>query len=244
MKSVVLFASILLFGAKIFSQVSAPSIEAAFQNYLRVEGGSNLYRGSSLPTFLIKEDTRGNRYLFEKWVNGSVTGSDGVVYNFSKFSYNYDKVDGKLFMLMDSTTVMELSSKDIAGFTLKEEDREYHFERLKNSTDLNFYQPVYKDEKGFSLYKLLVTKLVKANYQTNGMIESGNKYDEYVDSEQYFIFSSKGELMKIEFKKKSIEKVLENESSKVEAFFNDHKNDKVDETFVTSLLQSLNSKSL
>ena len=84
---------------------------------------------------------------------------------------------------------------------------------------------------------------MQADYQTNGITETGNKYDEYVDEWQYFILSSKGELMKIELKKKSIEKVLENESSKVESFFNDHKRDKVDEAFVKSLLQSLNSKS-
>ena len=243
MKQTVLIASLLFFGCKLFSQVSAPSVETAFQNYLRAESGS-VYTGSALPTFLVKEDTKGNRYLFEKWVSGSVTGTDGVVYNSSKFSFNYDKVGKKLFMLIDSSnTVMELSSKDIAGFSLKEDDQEYHFERMKNSTDLNFYQPIYKDEKGFSLYKLLLTKYVKADYQTNGITESGNKYDEYVDDEQYFILSSKGELIKIEFKKRSLEKVLENESSKVEIFFNDHKKDKVDEAFVKSLLQTLNSKS-
>jgi hypothetical protein len=137
---------------------------------------------------------------------------------------------------------MELSSKEIAGFSLKDDTTEYHFERLKNSTDLNFYQPVYKDEKGYSLYKLLSTKLVQADYQTNGITETGNKYDEFVDEQQYFILSSKGELMKIEFKKKSIEKILENEAAKVEAFFNDHKRDKIDETLVTALLKSINSK--
>lgn len=243
MKQTVLIASLLFFGFNIFSQVSAPSVETAFQNYIRA-GSGNVTNGGELPIFLIKEDTKGNRYLFEKWVSGSVTGTDGVVYNSSKFSFNYDKVGKKLFMLIDSSnTVMELSSKDIAGFSLKEDNQEYNFERLKNSTDLNFYQPVYKDEKGFSLYKLLLTKFVKADYQTNGITESGNKYDEYVNDEQYFILSAKGELIKIELKKKSIEKVLENESSRVEAFFNDHKKDKVDETFVKSLLQSINSKS-
>lgn len=240
MKQVVLIASVLFWGFKVFSQVSAPSVETSFQNYIR-GGGENM---NEMPSFLIKEDTKGNRYLFEKWVSGAVTGTDGVVYNSSKFSFNYDKVGKKLFMQMDSSkTVMELSSKDIAGFSLKEDDKEYHFERLKNSIDLNFYQPVYKEEKGFSLYKLLATKFVKADYQTNGITESGNKFDEYVDEEQYFILSPKGELIKIEFKKKSIEKALENESSKVDAFFSDHKKDKVDEEFVKGLLQSLNAKS-
>ncbi len=145
-------------------------------------------------------------------------------------------------MLSDSTTAIELSSGDIAGFTLKDDSSEYHFERLRNSTDLNFYQPVYKNEKGYSLYKLLFTKLKKADYQTNGIIESGNKYDEYVDENKYFILSPKKELMKIDFKKKSIEEKLENESLKVESFFTEHKKEKLNEEFVKNLLQFLNSK--
>ncbi|MFL5742537.1 MAG: hypothetical protein ACJ75B_20100 [Flavisolibacter sp.] len=224
-----------------YSQVSAPSIETSFQNYLRSSSGS-INTGSVLPTFLVKENTRGNRYFSETWLEGSVTGVNGVVYNSPKFKYNYDKISRKLFMLLDSSTVVELSSGDIAGFELKTDGGILVFERLKNSTDLNFYQPVYKDEKGYSLYKLLTTKFNRADYQSNGIIESGNKYDEYVDTKEYFILSSKGELTKIIFKKKAIEKALENESSKVEAFFSSHKSDAIDESFVKNLLESLNPK--
>jgi len=241
MRITVLFASFLFVGTSIFSQVSAPSLETAFQNYLRAESG-HVYTGSSLPVFLIKQDTKGNRYLYENWVHGSVLGVDGIVYNSSKLLFNYDKVGQKLFMLSDSTTAIELSSGDIAGFTLKDDSSEYHFERLRNSTDLNFYQPVYKNEKGYSLYKLLFTKLKKADYQTNGIIKSGNKYDEYVDENKYFILPPKKELMKIDFKKKSIEEKLENESLKVESFFTEHKKEKLNEEFVKNLLQFLNSK--
>jgi hypothetical protein len=241
MRKTILFASAIFIGNTVFAQVSAPSVETDFQNYIRAESG-HVNSGSSFPTFHLKEDTKGSRYLFEKWVDGSVTGTDGVLYKSSKFLFNYDKVGRKLFMWIDSTTIMELSSKEIAGFSLKEDTTQYYFERLKNSTDLNFYQPVYKDEKGYSLYKLLSTKLVQADYQTNGITETGNKYDEFVDEEKYFLLSSKGEMARIEFKKKSIEKVLESESSKVDAFFKDHKGDNIDETFVTALLKSINSK--
>lgn len=239
MKFAILFASILFIQINIFAQVSAPSVETAFQNYLRAESGS-VNTGSFLPVFLIKENTKGNRYLFDKWVKGYVVGTDGVVYNSSNMLLNYDKMSERLFLFMDSSKVIELSSGDIAGFTLGNNDSNFHFERLKNSTDLNFYQPVYKNDKGYSLYKLLRTKLKKADYQTNGIIESGNKYDEYIDEEEYYIMSPKQELLKINFKKKSIEKVLVNDSSKVQLFFSKHKREKLDETFVKNLLQFLN----
>jgi hypothetical protein len=221
------------------TQVSPTSIESSFQNYIRSSSG-NVNTGSVLPSFLIKQDTKGNRYLYESWVDGSVTGVNGVVYNSPKYRYNYDKINKKLFMLLDTTTIVELSSEDIAGFNLKTDGQVLVFERIKNSTDLNFYQAVYKNDKGYSLYKLLTTKFKKADYQTNGIIESGNKYDEYIDEQVYFILSPKGELIKISFKKKNIEKVLETESSKVNTFFNQHKNEVVDENLVKELLRYLN----
>jgi len=241
MRTIVLFALILFTRNIISAQVSGPSVETAFQNYLQAQSG-NVYTGSGLPSFMIKEDTKGNKYLFEKWVGGSVLGTNGVVYDSPKLLFNYNKMTQKLFMLLDSNRVMELSSKEIAGFTLKDGSGEYHFERLKNSTDLNFYQPAYKEEKGYSLYKLLTTKFKKADYQTNGIIESGNKFDEFVDEETYFILTPKQELVKIDFRKKSIEKVLESESEKVKSYFSQHKDQDLNEEFVKGLLQSLNSK--
>jgi len=224
------------------TQVSGASVETSFQNYIRSSSGS-VNTGTVLPNFLIKQDTKGNRYLYENWVEGSVTGVNGVVYNPPKYRYNYDKINRKLFMLLDTTTIVELSSEDIAGFSLKTNGQVMVFERLKNSTDLNFYQAVYKNDKGYSLYKLLTTKFKKADFQTNGIIESGNKFDEYIDDQAYFILSPKQELIKISFKKKNIEKVLDNESSKVDTFFSQHKNEVLDENFVKELLRYLNANS-
>ena len=240
MKLIAFSVLILLASSNIFSQVSPPSIETAFKNYLQAESG-HVYTGSGLPVFLIKEDTKGNRYLYEKWVRGSVVGVDGVVYNSSKYLFNYDKVAQKLLMLLDSNKMLTLNSGDISGFTLQDDTSQYHFERIKNSTDLDFYQPLYKDEKGYSFYKLLKTKFMKADYQSNGIVESGRKYDEYVDEEQFFILSAKQELSRIDFKKKSLEKVFDQEASKLQSFFDQHKGEKINEEFVSSLVQFINT---
>lgn len=240
LKLTVLLAAALLAKTSLFAQVTTSGIETSFQSYLQSNQG-NINSGGLLPSFLIKENTRGNRYLFERWVSGTVLGTDGVTYKPGNAVFNYDKIAQKLFMLVDGKTVMELSSGSIAGFRLTSNDTSFSFERLKNSTDLNFYQPIYKTGKGYSLYKLLQTKYKQANYQTNGIIQSGNKYDEYVDETQYFILSPKQELIKIDFKKKSLERALTNDGSKLETFFSTHKKDKVDEEFVKNLLQFLAS---
>lgn len=90
-KIIVSLTALVIFNSGVFSQVSAPSIQTAFQNFLNAESG-RLYTGSSLPVFLIKENTKGNRYLFDQWVNGSVTNTQGEVYKGSNALFNYDKL--------------------------------------------------------------------------------------------------------------------------------------------------------
>ncbi|HEU0064484.1 MAG TPA: hypothetical protein VFQ58_05615 [Flavisolibacter sp.] len=240
LKVTFLFSAALQFSIASVAQETAQSLEGAFKNYLQAESG-RVYSGSSIPVFKAKEETKGSRYLFGEWVNGSVLGTDGTLYNNPKVQYNYDKIGQKLFMLLDSNKVIELNSGDISGFTLTGNDSTFHFERIQNTTDLNFYEPVYKKEKGYSFYKLMVTKFKRADYQTNGIIESGNKFDEYADEKQYFIVTPKMELLKINLKKKSIEKVMEAESSKVNQYFSEHK-ESVNELFVVNLLQYLNNQ--
>lgn len=238
-KIIVLVIITLFTKSVVFSQVSAPALETTFHDYLRAESGRN-YTGSALPVFLVKEGVKGSPYLFDKWVNGIVIGVDGMVYNTANLRFNFDKINEKLLVLLDSVRVIVLNSGDISAFRLSDNETKFSFERLKNLTDLNFYQPVYKNERGYSFYKIVTTKLKPADYHTNGIIESGSKYDVYIDETQYFIVTSKQELLKITLKKKSIQKVLENESAKVASFYSQHKGNKIDENFVKSLLEYVN----
>ncbi|HWJ92085.1 MAG TPA: hypothetical protein VNR87_13285 [Flavisolibacter sp.] len=222
-------------------QVSAPSIQTSFQNFISTESG-NVYRGSSLPVFMIKENTKGNRYLFEKWVKGSVTNDQNVRFLDPNVLYNYDKVGRKLLVLLDSSTVVEINSSDVSKFTVSDDERTYTFQRLQNSTDLNYYEPVVENEKGYSLFKLLITKFKAADYQTNGLIQSGNKYDEYVDTEDFYLLTPKKEMIKLVLKEKSIKSVL-NGDPKVESFFSAHKKGKIDENLLKQLVDALNAGS-
>jgi hypothetical protein len=234
---VVLF---LLNGSPSYAQqVSAPSIQTSFQNFISSESG-NVYTGSSLPVFLIRENTKGNRYLFEKWVKGSVTNAENVKFVDPNVRYNYDKVARKLLVLLDSSSIVEINSSDVLNFTIADDSETYTFERLRNSTDLNYYEPIEKNEKGYSLYKLLFTKFKLADYQTNGLIQSGNKYDEYVDTEEFFVLTPKKEMIKLTMKEKSIKAAL-NDDPKVDSFFSSHKKAKINESLLKELVESLNA---
>ncbi|MGE5519321.1 MAG: hypothetical protein ACM3VS_05275 [Candidatus Dadabacteria bacterium] len=242
---ILIFASVLTFAFTSASaqQVNASSVETSFKNFLSA-GSSRISSGGALPVFLVKENTKGNRYLFDKWVNGWVVGTQNVTYKAPNTQFNYDKMTEKLLVLVDGTTVIELNTADILSFTIGEGESQHTFVRLKNSTDEHFYEQVTSNNKGYALYKQLITKLKKADYETNGIFESGNKFDEYKDEYQYFVVTPKQELLKITaFKEKVIKNALGNEAKKVDTFISSHKGQKIDEQYVKGLIEYVNSES-
>jgi hypothetical protein len=82
---------------------------------------------------------------------------------------------------------------------------------------------------------------VRSNYISNGLVESGNNYDEYVDKQTYYWVDQKNEKAGIfELKKKSIKEAFASEAAKVDAYFSLHKHEDVDDNFVKKLIIYLN----
>jgi hypothetical protein len=94
---------------------------------------------------------------------------------------------------------------------------------------------------GYGLYKLTKTHFKKADYHTDGMIESGNNYDEYVDESEYYLVMPGGkDVKKVELKKKSIREALAEVRQKTDDFFGFHRGDDINENFLIGLVSSLN----
>jgi hypothetical protein len=94
--------------------------------------------------------------------------------------------------------------------------------------------------KKYTLYKSINTKFVKADFVSNGLIQSGNKYDEYADSYDYYIVYGNGIYKKIELKEKAVKQVLIEDKEKVKNFFVQHSGDKLDELLLSELIIFLN----
>ncbi len=188
-----------------------------------------------LPSALKKKQS-----VFDKWVNGSVITIDGKIFSGDNYLFNYDKLSGNL-LLTDKQQTVEIYSDQMKSFSLKDGDHEVHFERVDIIDKNHFFQPIVKSDAKYSLYKLLKTKFIKANYNTDGIAESGNKYDEYKDEFQYYVVLPGGaSFRKMELKKKSLKDLLKEEGKKVDNYFSSHKNQPVDEGFVEGLINYLN----
>jgi hypothetical protein len=214
-------------------------ISNAFQDFKNAASGS-LFGGAMLPVFHQSEETRGSRYLFKDWVRGSVLNDKGAVVSDESSFFNYDKIFHYLLVTKDKKSMIQADNQQIQSFTLQGENREYKFVRIPGINTKEFFIELVKSEEKYSLYRSIKTNFEKANYQSSGLVESGKDYDEYVDENKYYLVFPGGKYKTIELKKKSIREVFSSEEKKVNAYFSHHKEDSVDESYLTGLIQALN----
>jgi hypothetical protein len=201
-------------------------------------GMQSLTNGYSINSFNSPENTKGRRYFFDEWVSGSVISNSGKKISGEALYFNFDKVNNNLIVTKDKKEIIEVNKDSISEIHFSDKEKTYDFVKDKEITPFRFVQLLQKNDL-LSLYKTINTKLVKANYTTNGISESGNPYDEYVDAPTYII-SYKGEIRPVLLKFKSIKTALKEESKKVNDYYADHLNDEVDETYLINLVAYIN----
>jgi len=202
---------------------------------------ANFLNGSVLRGFNNFENTKGRRYLFDSWVKGSILTSDGKTIDNPGFLFNLDKVTNRLLVTQDKTNIVEVDKAAIRSLNLNNGAEAVILERLDLINPQVFLRLLTKKDNGYSLYKSTKTKLVKANYTTNGIVESGNTYDEYVDEDQYYIVSAAEKGFKtFTLWPKSIKTALKGNEKKLNGYFYNHAGENIDELFVKGLIEEIN----
>lgn len=220
--------------------ISQKAVLNSVQDFGKAESG-NIYQGSALTIFHQKEETQGSRYLFNRWVSGTVLDTNLAVINTADFLFNYDKIGKKLLTTRDKMTIIELNDNAINSFILKGDTSIATFAKVPVINKKDFLTVLVKNEIKYSLYKSTKTKFQKADYTNNGIFESGKKYDEFVDEfEYYIIFPGGKEFKKVELKKKSIRETLANEEAKVKQYFSKSESGVINESFLKALILFLN----
>jgi hypothetical protein len=222
-----------------------PDYKAA---YVTNVPANTLYRMGALPSFSIKEGTRGSRYLLsERWAGGTVTTFGDSIVNNPALTFNYDKMSQNLYATKDGQTVIELSKEQVKAFTINDaqENKQYSFERLGPIDSLHFFQVIVAQVPGkYALYKQVKTRFEKSNYHSDGMVESGKPYDEYIDEYQYYILTPGGKTsIKIpELKLKSLKEMLNAAGNppRATAYMSAHKYDQVNEDFLKEMVGQMN----
>jgi len=220
-----------------------PNVHDASQAYITNTPANTFYRMSALPAFTIKEDTKGNRYLLaDRWGQGVViTRADSLVDN-KALKFNFDKIQQKLYTTRDQNTIIELDKQEIKAFAIKDGDSLMIFDRVTAIDSSRYFIVLVPAVSGkYALYRDLRTKFVKSDYHSDGMTESGNPYDEYVDNNIYYVILPGGvKARRLEMSKKYIRSILPEENNKVNEFFSKHRYDEINETLLKDLINYLN----
>jgi len=232
------------FGLLISGSVLAQSTpeSQSIQNSLNEVSGLQSSHVASMVSFSHKEDTKGSRYLFTSWVKGSVTGMNDVTIHSDSLRFNYDKMTRSLYMTSDMKTMLEIDKDHIKAFTLNGNGGDLISSYIKiNAIDPDaFFQPIAGADSKYYAYKTTKTKFQKADYHTDGLVETGKNYDEYVDENEYYFRLPGGAYKKFELKKKSIKEVLAGDATKVNGYLSEHKFDDINEDFIKGLINYLN----
>lgn len=195
---------------------------------------------ASLPVIHQKDETQGSPYLFSKWATGYVINASGAKIVNDSYLFNFDKLSQNLLMTQDKTNSIEVDKAIIKSFTLNTGNKEYVFENREINNSQQLFQVLTKG-KNYTLYKINATKFERSNYVSTGLTESGHNYDLYVDKPIYYIFSlASAQLRQLDIKKKSLKNAFPKEQAKVDAYFSENADEKVNEDFVIGLIESLN----
>jgi hypothetical protein len=216
------------------------SVDKTFKDFSQYSP-ANFLNGSVLMGFNNSENTKGRRYIFDSWVKGSILTSEGKTVDNQRFLFNLDKVTNRLLVTQDKTNIVEVDKTAIRSLSLNNGTETIVLERIDLVNPQVFLRLLTKKDNGYSLYKSTKTKLVRANYTTNGIVESGNPYDEYVDEDQYYVLSASEKGFKtFNLWPKSIKTALKGNDKKLNEYFYNHAGENVDELFVKGLIEEIN----
>ena len=186
------------------------------------------------------EPTRGSRYLYDDWVPGfGISKTDALIVEKTNM-YNYDKLDGEIVYTNDGRSMARISTSQLKSFTLY--DKNGHAHTYKNAPEINgksFVEVLLSTPK-YQIYKKIDSKLTRADYRTDGVLEIGHRYDEYVDIDRYvFVNVAENKQNKISLKKSTLKNLFNGEA---DAFIAAQGSRDVDEEYVKDLATSLNKQ--
>lgn len=192
-------------------------------------------------------NTEGKRFLFDRWVKGDsvITVQDGYV-STKDFLFNYDRLTGNLIVTQDRINIMAVAPSGLRSFILKDNDTEHYFKRADLIDSSKFLLVVVKSDADYSLYKQLSTKFTKSDFRDDGLIKSGNRFDEYKEDNSFFIVHEKtGRVQLVNNKPKTIKAIFSEDEDLVRKFFRNDVNRRIDEQFLIDLVKyvNLNKKS-
>jgi len=203
---------------------------------------NGINNGEMLPVVPFKEETRGSRYLLNRFVSGIIVDQNYNIITDSSKLLNYDKIDGQLMITQDARNYLKVDKDKVPAFAFKAGDTSYIFMMIPLLATSNYYLLIANGKK-YSAYKTIKTKFETSHYRNTGLTESGNNYDEYIDVQDYYWIDQRNNRSgQFELKRKSIKEAFSMEKEKTTEYLEMHKSDRINDNFIKNLIFYLNQE--
>ncbi len=197
-----------------------------------------------LPHKFEKEKTVGSPYLTKSWVTGYVEleSHKRIPAPDQDVLFNYDKMENLLYVLDNLSKMRTLPIDSVSKFELVENNMTYTFQKMPWISKKFYLTPIIESAKGYSLYKRLFTNYYWADYSSDGYTTKGRKYDEFIDSYEYFLtYPGNKSYRKILLKESSVRRAFKDDSKLLDAFFNLY-DDEINEQSLLGIVQYIDDK--
>jgi len=169
---------------------------------------------TSVKAGFVQEPTKGSPYQFTIWAHGfAITNGDSLLYDVNNL-YNYDKLTGNLVFTKDGKNILQANTQGIKSFNLF--NGKPHPVVFVNAAEVSkrpFIEILVSTPK-YKLYKQTDAKYLEANFHTDGVVTTGNRYDEYEDNSHYFFVKAGEKAKQISLKKKTIKELFGGDADK------------------------------
>lgn len=157
---------------------------------------------------ILKEDSKGSPYLFDKWNNNTQITLQGENFTHNLFNYNIKLERFEAKISSDSIFIVSSSEIDEIKINNKEFKRLLDPDYQRNS----FFEEIVSSKKA-TLFKKYVITVKEGNF--NPMTQAMVSAPKYMVSEEYFLQTdSKEELDKVKLKKSDLLKQMNSEEKK------------------------------
>jgi hypothetical protein len=189
-----------------------------------------------------QEELHGSPFLFDHWVHGyAISAKDSLVES-NNYLFNYHKIEGMLLYTDDGKTTYGVYKDNAKSFVLFDDGGQQSAFEVVPAIDNKHYLQVLASGSKYKIYKQLNTEFVKADFQTNGIITTGNNYDSYVDQSVYYLVQLPGgQPKKLTLKRKAIKTAFAADGNKISQFLSAHDSDELNDTFLKNLGTFMNN---
>jgi len=214
-------------------------LQQAFKTRNAEFTGPQLAMGGGTAFTNIKE-TVGSRFLFDRWVHGYTIKVNGQLLQDPETLYNYDKIRGNLFITPDLKSVLVADKNKVQYFVLfSPQGQKFTFERMMGISD-SLYSQVISDGPRYKIYKLITMKFIPSHYETDGVVSTGNLYDEYADVNTFFIMNvTTTAFQPLKLTKKGLMEAFTDDHDKIAPYIATHKGE-IDEAYLKKLGDAMN----